>query len=221
MRFERYLRRLGQVYYEAAISDFHPDLLRRMGGIFRLAGTDAERVRVDHNSVLGLQRRTQDRWTAARVGWNRHSQAIREQLSRRVSPTQAVWNHFRRNHTSPPTPAQVDEMLQLDMISGGRQVSRWMVPTLQFRDRVARGGRVMTDTFGAITTMGALIATADDWQNATPAEWDSALNAGEVGVVIGQMAGAHADARQVRADTQHDARMPTSARGDGMTQRPR
>ncbi|MEM7664474.1 MAG: hypothetical protein AAF250_01335 [Pseudomonadota bacterium] len=67
----------------------------------------------------------------------------------------------------------------------------------------------MRDTFGALTTMGVLIATASDWQNATPAEWDRALNAGEVGVAIGQMAGAHADARQVRADTRHTTSMPT------------
>lgn len=209
MRFETYLRKVGQVYFEAAKSDFHADLLRRMGGVFKLAGDDAERVRVDHNSVLGLQRRMQDRWTAARMGWNRHAQAMRNDLSRGQTPTQSVWSHFQRSNTSPPTPAQVEEMLRPDMISGGRQVSRWMVPTIQFRDRFNRGSGVMRDTFGALTTMGVLIATASDWQNATPAEWDRALNAGEVGVAIGQMAGAHADARQVRADTRHTTSMPT------------
>lgn len=209
MRFQTYLRQVGRVYFEATISDFHPDLLRRMGGIFKLAGNDAQRVRVDHNSILGMQRRIQDRWTAGRVGWERHTQAMRTALSQGKTPSQAVWDHFHASNTSPPTPTQVREMLQRDMISGGRQVSRWQVPTIRMRDRLARGGTVMGDTFGAITTMGALIVNARDWQNATPAEWDSALNAGEIGMAIGQMAGAHTDARQAGQQVHHDASMPT------------
>ncbi len=209
MRFNTYLRSLGQVYFEAAKSDFSAGLLRRMGGIFVLAANDCERVRIDPNSVLGMQRRTEDRWTAARVGWSRHSQQIRQGLSGGQTPTQAIWRHFQRFGTTPQTPQQVQQMLQPQMLANGQQASAWMVPTIQFRQRLQRGGQVMGDTFGAIATITALSMTARDWENATPEEWDRALNAGEVAVVVGQMAGAHTDARTARQDMQRDANMPT------------
>lgn len=194
MEFRQYMRLAGRLYFEAAISDFHPNLLRRFGGSLKLAGDGANRVRVDQDSILGMQRRTEDRWTAARMGWRRHADRIERRLHRGENPTQAVYNHMRENGTYPHRPSQLQPMLQRCMYNGG-ECSAWMLPTIRFRQRLARGGNVMTDTFGALATMGALMITANDWQNATPEEWDSALNAGEVGVVLGQMAGAHTDAR--------------------------
>ena len=213
MQFNRYLRSLGRVYFEAAISDFHPDLLRRMGGIFILAGNDSERVRVDPDSILGMQRRIEDRWTAARVGWNRHSQQIQQRLRRNETPTQAIWHHFQQFRTTPQTPEQVQQMLQPQMLANGSQASAWMVPTIQFRERLQRGGRVMGNTFGAITTIASLTMTARDWQNATPEEWDRSLGHGEVAIVVTDMVGAHTDARAARQQMQHDANMPTGGCG--------
>ena len=60
--------------------------------------------------------------------------------------------------------------------------------------------------FGGSLAMAALAMTADDWTRATPSEWDHAMNAGEVAMVIGQMAGAHTDAHQQRRDTSAAAR---------------
>ncbi len=194
MEFQQYLRHAGSLYYEAAISDFHPDLLRRFGGSLKLAGDNAIHVRFDPDSVLGMQRRTQDRWTAARIGWRRHADQIERRLHSGETPTQAIYNHMRAHGTHPHRPSQLQPMLQRQAYEGG-ECSAWMLPTIMLRQRIARGANIMTDTFGALTTMTALVITANDWQNATPEEWDTALNAGEVGVVVGQMAGAHADAR--------------------------
>ena len=109
----------------------------------------------------------------------------------------------------PHTPEQLQIMLQRDMLPDGSQVPRWMVPTIQLRARIARGGRVMTDTFGAITTMVALAMTARDWQRATPVEWDRAVNAGEVGAVVAQMAGPHIDAHAAHQEMTQRATAPT------------
>ena len=47
MQFSRYLRQMGQLYFEGAISGFHPNLLRRFGGslamvIGQMAGAHAD-----------------------------------------------------------------------------------------------------------------------------------------------------------------------------------
>jgi len=72
MEIRQYLRLMGRLYFEGAVSDFQPDLLKRFGGSLAICAKDVEHIRIDPNSMLGLQRRTQDRWTAARIGWRRH-----------------------------------------------------------------------------------------------------------------------------------------------------
>jgi len=206
MQVRQYLRQMGRLYFEGAISDFHPNLLRQFGGSLAMAAQDTQHIRIDPNSWLGIERRIQDRWTAAQIGWRRHVQEIRTLLNAGTSPTNAVYRYCQTFRTTPHTPSQIQQSLQRVMMSNGSQVSAWQVSTIEFRQRLRRGGQVMGDTFGAIGTMAALMMTADDWTRATPAEWDHALNAGEVAMVIGQMAGAHTDAHQQRRDTSAAAR---------------
>ena len=201
MQVRQYLRLMGQLYFEGAISDFHPDLLSRFGGSLRMAGMDAEHARVDPASILHMERRIADRWTAARIGWQRHVDQIRSRLAGGTPPSAAIYQYCANCRTTPHSPAQLQLMLRREMMANGHQVSHWQVATLRFRERFDRGSAVMRDTFGAFATMTALAMTADDWTHATPEEWDRALSVGEIGVIIGTMAGAHADARTARHET--------------------
>ncbi len=209
MQIQRYLRLMGRLYFEGARSNFSPELLRRFGGSLAMAARDANHIRIDPDSILGMQRRTEDRWQAAEIGWRRHSRAICNKLARGVTPTEAIYLHCAEYSTTPHTPRQLQQGLQ-QVISTHGTMSAWMLPTVQFRHRLQRGSAIMSDTFGAITTMAALAMSADDWQHATPEEWDNALNAGEVGVIIGQLAGAHTDAHTQRQDTNRTASARTN-----------
>lgn len=195
MEFGRYLSVMGTLYFQGATSAENPDLLRRYGGALKLAGDNANHIRVDPDSILGMQRRTQDRWMAARIGWRRHADQIERRLHRGETPTQAVFHHMRDHGTYPHTPDQVQSMIGESMTEGGVTCYNWQVEAVNFRRRLQRGAGVMGDTFGAITTMVALACTADSFSNATPEEWDRALDAGAVGQNVGQMVSAHMDAR--------------------------
>jgi hypothetical protein len=102
---------------------------------------------------------------------------------------------MRENGTHPHLPAKLQMLTQECLTQDGSICYGWQLNAVQFRRRFARGSAVMADTFGALTTMAALAWSAEDWTNATPDEWDAALDVGAVGQTIGQMAGAHADAR--------------------------
>ena len=206
MEFKRYLRMMGKLYFEGAISDFHPNLLKRFGGSLAMCAGDVQHIRIDPDSWFGLERGTQDRWAAAGRSWHLHAAQIQVLLNAGNSPTDAVFNYCARFRTTPHTPAQLEQALMKVMMTNGSVVSSWQVSTLEFRQRLERGSKVMKDTFGAIGALGALVVTAKDWQNATPQEWDRALNVGEVTAAIGQMAGAHADARQMWQDRSSLAR---------------
>lgn len=212
MNFREYLRLMGRLYFQAGISNFSAPLLRRFGGVFVVAAGDVEHIRIDPDSWFGMQRNTDDRWRAARAGWVRHTQTLEGLLRAGRTPNAAIYEFMHRHQTTPHTPRQMQAMLQPDMLADGSQSPHWMVPTIRFRARLERGGRIMGDTFGAITTMVALAMTANDWQHATPAEWDRALTAGEIGIALGQMAGAHSDAHAARGEAQRRAVEPTGGR---------
>ena len=195
---------MGRLYFEGGRSSFSSELLQRFGGSLAMAARDVRHIRIDPNSVLGMQRRIEDRWRAAEIGWQRHSREIREKMTRGESPTDAIFMHCAKYGTTPHTPGQLQQGLQ-QVASAHGTMSAWVLPTVQFRQRVQRGNAVMSDTFGAITTMAALAMSAEDWQHATPEEWDRALNFGEVGAIVGQLAGAHADARTQRRETNQTA----------------
>ena len=177
-----------------------------MGGSLALAAQDRHRIQVDHNSVFGFSRRPADVWRAADMGWRRHVQQMSQLLTDGYSPTETIYLYLAKYHTKPHQPQQIRAALNNVLISDGRSVSAWRAPTLEFRSRAHRGGDVMTNTFGGITTTVTLALTAEDWQNATPAEWDAALSAGEVVMVVGELLGAFADADTQRHETNVDAR---------------
>lgn len=194
MEFGRYLNLMGRMYFQGATSNDSYDLLRRYGGALKLAGDNAQHIREDPDSILGMQRRMEDRWTAARIGWRRHADQIERRLHRGESPTQAIYQHMRDHGTYPHRPEQVELMTRPSMTTGGAPCATWQVEAVNFRRRLRRGAGVMGDTFGAITTMLALSCSGVDWANATPDQWDDALDVGEVGRNVGQMWGAHTDA---------------------------
>ena len=205
MELSQYLRMMGTMYVQGARSDFHPRLLRRIGGSLAICARDAEHIRIDPDSWLGMRRTFDDTWTAARVGWRRHAAHIRQLLNAGNTPSQAIFIYCERFGTTPHLPVQLELAIQSATTASGREVPNWQSPTVELRARIVRSGEVMSDTFGAIATLSALIMTADDWQHATPEEWNQALSVGEVAVVVGAMASAHADARQQRQDTHASA----------------
>lgn len=212
MEFSEYMGKMGRLYFEGVTSDFSAALLQRLGGSLALAARDAHAVRVEEDALLGfidLRRSPQQQWQQGMRRWQPHREGILALIRQGRSPNQAVYDYMRRFGTYPHPPRKLQEMLQPVMLSDGSQTSAWMVPTIEFRRRLARGASVMTDTFGALTTMTALAITARDWTHATPAEWDRALNAGEVGKLVGEMAGAHHDAREQWASTHREASQPT------------
>ena len=205
MEIQQYLRLMGRLYREGGRSGIRPDSLRRFGGSLAMVASDYHHIRIDPNSILGMERRIDDRRTAASIGWQRHYSKIQANINGGMSPTTAVFVHCAKFNTTPHRPGQLRQGLQQVMSSQGAQMSAWLLPTVEFRQRIQRGSTIMHDTFGAITTMAALAMTAEDWQHATPEEWDLALNVGEVGVVAGQLAGARHDARTQRQDTNRTA----------------
>ena len=204
MQIQRYLRLMGRLYFEGGRSNFSAEALQRFGGSLAMVAHDVRYIRIDPNSVLGMERCIQDRWRAAEIGWQRHSREIQGKLAQGVSPTTAIFEHCAKHRTTPHTPSQLQQGLQ-QVISAHGTMSAWVLPSVQFQQRFQRGSAIMLDTFGAITTMAALVMTAEDWQHATPEEWDHALNFGEVGAAAGQLAGANADACTQRRETNQTA----------------
>ena len=64
MRFDSYLNKMGQLHYEGVISNFQPQLLRRIGGSLALAAHDAHHVRVEEDAFLwvDMRRLGAERW---------------------------------------------------------------------------------------------------------------------------------------------------------------
>lgn len=211
MLFNQYLTQMGRLYFEGVVSSFHPDLLKRIGGSLALAARDAHHVRVEEDAFLwiDMQRSVDARWQEGHRAWRPHREAIVQLVRRGRTPNQAVREYLRRFNANPHTPQQLSQMLQPTMMADGSTASSWMVPAIELRRRVQRGANILTDSFGSITTMIALAMTARDFSNATPAEWDRALNVGELGKLMGEVAGAHTDARSQWADTHRDASQRT------------
>ena len=206
MELRQYLRLMGKLYFEGALSDFQPDSLKRFGGSLAICAKDVEHIRFDPNSILGMQRRMQDRWTAAEIGWRRHVGEIRTLLNAGSTPTETIHSYCARFQTAPHRPQQLAQALSRTMMANGNQTSAWKVATLESRQRFQRGSAVMRDTFGSIGTMCALAITAENWQRATPQEWDRALNFGDVARAVGELTGAHNDARQNRHEAVQSSR---------------
>lgn len=197
MEFPEYLRLIERLYFEAATSNFHPNLLRRFGGSLALAGNDMPRVQIEQDAVLyfDMPRHPQQQWDVARRLWAVRRDAMLRSISRGKTPGRAVFDYMREHNTTPHLPNQLRQALARVRGPDGNTTSAWKVPTLQQFARTQRGNQVMTDTFGAVTTFIALAVTADDWTQATPEEWDSALNAGALAQLAGQVVSNFQDGR--------------------------
>jgi hypothetical protein len=207
MSFNHYLRQMGTLYVQGAVSSFHPNRLRRFGGSLLLAAVDSNDVRVEEDGFLwfDLHRNPRAQWLTAERVWERHVQGIREIVEQGETPSSAIYTYLRRFNTYPHAPQQLHQMLRRVSAPWGRDVLAWKYSTLEERQRMERTGRVLGNTFGAVTTMAALALTADSWTAATPAEWDRALNFGEVGVLVGDIAGARYDGQQQFGDSHRTA----------------
>ena len=189
MEFPQYMRLIERLHFEAVTSNFHPNLLRRFGGSLALAGNDMPRVQIEQDAVLyfDMPRHPQEQWSVARQRWGVHRDAMLRSVRQGKTPGRAVYDYMRRHNTNPHLPSQLRQALTRVRLADGTTTSAWKAPTLEQFARTQRGNQVMTDTFGAVTTMAALAVTADDWTQATPEEWDNALNAGAVAQLVGQV----------------------------------
>ena len=203
MTFEEYLGLLGRLYVQGVTADVHPNLLRRLGGSLALAGRDAQWIRFEEDGALGFidtRRRPADIDRIARRRWGEYRAAIERRMAAGESGRAAVENMMRTYGTVPHAPQVIQRMTRLSTGPAGTLPS-WLYDIAVVRQRFERGGEIMRDTFGALTTGAYLIATAEDWTNATPEEWDRAFNAGEIGMTVGQIlegAGGVAQARQTQ-----------------------
>jgi hypothetical protein len=197
---QEYLRRLGQLYVEGVTADVSPRLLQRLGGSLALAGRDAEWIRFEHDALLGFidVRRSRDEIERlARRRWGEYRAEIERHMAAGVPPRVAIERTMRRYGTVPHTHTQVAQMMTLTTGPAGT-MSRWLYDIAALRQRFQRGMTVMRDPFGALATGAYLIATAENWTSATPAEWDRALTVGEVGMAAGRVAEAAASVPQAR-----------------------
>ncbi|MEY8119966.1 hypothetical protein AB9F26_17145 [Falsihalocynthiibacter sp. BN13B15] len=155
------------------------------------------RVQVKQDAFLyfDMARHPQEQWNVARNLWALHRDAMLQSIRGGKTPGRAVYDYMRRHNTNPHLPNQLPQALARVRGPDGNPTSAWKAPTLQQFARTQRGNQVMTDTFGAVTTLIALAVTADDWTQATPEEWDSALNAGAVAQLAGQVVSNFQDGR--------------------------
>ncbi len=212
MSFHHYLNNMQLLYLEGVQSNFHPDLLKKIGGSMVLAAKDAQHVRIEKDKYLGFidaQRSLNERYNEARRKWKFHQTAIIKLIEKGETPSKAIYIYLGRFQSKPHTDNMLKSLLSKQMLDDGSVYSSWMVPTIKFRRYWNKGSRIMSDTFGAITTISVLFFTAEDWTKATPEEWNHALNAGEIGILVGNLAGAHADAGKLKTDMNYNASRPT------------
>lgn len=201
--FEQYLGLLGRLYVQGVTADVHPNLLRRLGGSLALAGRDAQWIRIEENAALGFIDMRRDRADIDRIArrrWGEYRAAIERRIAAGESGRAAVENMMRGYGTVPHAPRHLERMTAPSTGPAGT-APRWLYDIAVVRQRFERGGEIMADTFGSLTTGAYLIATAQDWTNATPEEWDRAFNAGEIGMTVGQIvegAGGVSQARQAQ-----------------------
>jgi len=216
--FETYLHDLGKLYVEGVEADVHPGLLGRLGGALALAGRDANWIRYERNGLLGvgdLRRDPDEVHGIALERWHEHRTNILQMVDRGVPPSQAVERYMESRGTVPHTERQQETMLADTMGNAGRY-SAWYYDLAAVRQQIERGNDVMTDTFGGVTATAYLVATADDWQNAKPEEWDRALTHGETAVRVGEFLDAAAGVSDGRQRQRSESSPVHSSRSDAL-----
>jgi hypothetical protein len=212
--FKEYLDQSSRIYIEAVTSDLDPVLLRRLGGVLYIAGGTADEVRTEKSAYLGFIDRDRDWRERRRLGaasWRNIRSQIENDVAHGIPPRQAVEDAFRRFGTSPHTPDQIERMGERVMGPAGEAPS-WRYDILDRQYRFARSSEVMSSPIGATAAVVTLVATAENWEKATPEEWDRALAVGKIGAAAEGVAGAFAAVRQGqdanRALSQQHARGP-------------
>lgn len=226
--FERYLSQLGRLYIQGVTADVHPNLLRRLGGTLALAGRDAQWIRVEEDAALGvidMRRSHDDILRIARNRWREHRRQIESAIENGTPPARAVESYIRsRTQTPPHSPVQISRMLQPVTGAAGTS-SAWYYDIADFRRRLQRGADVMTgSSFTSIAAGAYFIATANDWENGTPEEWERALAFGEAVQPLANLAEGAAGIRQARIapqprSTAQGPRVVITDRGTGSSAR--
>ncbi len=209
MTLHEYFFLMGRLYQQGVTSDFTPGLLQQFGGSLAIAASDSTKVRVDSDSIFNSPRNFAAARSTAIGLWNGHLTNMGDLMLNGMSPTRTILTYLAKFGAVPHRQLRLRRAVTTTTIVDGngrqRTVAAWQLATLEFRNRVQRGSRVMSDTFGGISAFFALMITAEDWQHATPAEWDNAISVGELGQAIGSVASAHLDARQQRAENRRNA----------------
>jgi hypothetical protein len=202
MDFNEYLRQCGFLYVEAVVSGIDGGILRRLGGSIAIAGHHTENLWTQKNAYLGFIDRTREQKEVrplAAQRWRMVRNEIAQEVAAGRPPTKALEEVMQRYGTSPHTILQVQSLGEKVWDpTGGPASFPWIVDLRIVQEHFRRSSATMTNTFGALFTAGYLIATAKDWQHATPEEWDKALKVGEIGVTLGEVAGGVAGMKQAR-----------------------
>lgn len=213
MEIDEYLALMARLYMEGVCSNESTSTLQSFGGVMVLAAKDQKAVHTEEDAILYLDmpRTIAERWTQALTAWKHHEARILEAVRQGKSPAEAVFDHLRKHQASPHTPEQLRTMVQQEWMSDGRIVSAWQAPIIRRREHAQRVTGMLTgSSFGAIATMVALAATAEDFHNATPEEWSRAMDVGDVANLIGKMANQHTKAVKAGVEMHGKAFRPTS-----------
>jgi len=179
---------------EAILSGYGAAALRRFGGVFVIAAADAEWLRVERGGYLGVidrNREGQEIRPLAAQRWRAFRGRVEGAVASGRAPTEVLATTLREEYgTSPHTPEQVEALLaRAAGPDGGPAASGWIIELRTWEWRLRNRLEVATDTFGSIAMTVYLIATAHGWHNATPEQWDKAVEAGRVGANVGRLLG--------------------------------
>ena len=183
--FLDYLNDLGTLYVQGVRSsnEFSQSSLRRLGGALALASIDREIV-IERESAWqrifnesGMYNR---RLSFARTRWQVHRENILRKINQGTPPAYALRDYFRQHGGSHPhSQKATHDMIQTTSSPLGTMPS-WQYNLIELRNRVHRALNTLSDnTFTALATTLHIVATANDWEKATPHEWETAVVFGE------------------------------------------
>lgn len=163
MKLDTYLHTLEKLYVQAitATDIAEPSQLKKMGGVFTLAGRDATTLRKD-----GIFARDRiELWTLARNRWNhQYEKKIRQLIDQGHHPYVAVKKVLKAEPNDPWIAFRLSGVSTFE----GRNAWTWVYPYASFRQYVRRGAAVMTNTFQSYFALAHLgitgINSNEDWR---------------------------------------------------------
>lgn len=168
---EAYFDALGTLYLQAVISEEQPALLQNLGGVFGLAGRDADHVRVNQGGVLGFIgwiRDPRERRKAARETWSAHEKAMRRLAARQHWPAARAAAQYISAHTdrtSMPTLHQLQSFGSVTMGELGTKPS-WLYELEEVHEAFSAGLEVMTGPAVPAINAGLEELHTGDWNRA-------------------------------------------------------